>query len=250
MMKRLLRAARESAPLLLFLDFDGTLVRFQSDPEKVHIPPSREKILADLARRMPTAVVSGRSLGDIRARIALPNLAWAGNHGLEVRQGRTLWLHPGAKRAVPALKKALREAGRRLRPIPGVWLDDKGLSASIHFRLARSGSAPRILRILREIIPAESDRLKLSRGKKVFEIRPAVDWDKGKAVLRLRDKFDPGRTATPVYIGDDRTDEDAFRALAGIGLTVRVGGGRRTAARYTLPDVASVWRFLRGLLLL
>ena len=93
-------------------------------------------------------------------------------------------------------------------------------------------------------------RLKLTEGKKVFEIRPAVAWDKGKAVLCLMDRLDPQGRATPVYLGDDRTDEDAFRALAGRGLTVCIGGRRPTAAQYRLPDVAAVWRFLQALYLL
>ncbi|MBN1937973.1 MAG: trehalose-phosphatase [Candidatus Aminicenantes bacterium] len=249
-MNSLLRAARDSGPLLLFLDFDGTLVPLQTDPERVRLSPSRANILAELARRYPTAVVSGRSLQDIRSKADLPGLAWAGNHGLEVRQGRTLWIHPGAKKAVPALKRAVRDAEIRLNSIPGVRVDDKGLSASVHFRLARPGCALEILRVLQEIVPADHGRLRLTRGKKVFEIRPAVDWDKGKAVLCLMDRLDPKGRSTPLFLGDDRTDEDAFRALAGRGLTVRVGGDRGTAARYRLPDVAAVWRFLQALLLL
>ena len=249
-MRELLRAARKQEALLLFLDFDGTLVPLQSDPENVWIPPGRRAILARLARRIPTAVVSGRSLKDIRARIDLREIAWAGNHGLEVRRGQTLWIHPEAKKTVPVLKKTLREAERRLKHIPGVRIEDKGLSASVHFRGARAGSVPEIRRILREVVPTGPGRFKLGRGKKVFEIRPAGEWNKGRAVLCLMKRLDPGGGATPVYIGDDRTDEDAFRALSGRALTVFVGPSRPTAALYRLPDVNAVWRFLRALLLI
>jgi len=249
-MKELVRAARKQAALLLFLDFDGTLVPFRLDPEKVRLSPGREEVLAGLARRFPTAIVSGRSLADIRSRVDLPRIAWAGNHGLEIRQGRTRWLHPEAKKTVPVLNIILREAERRLKHIPGIRVDDKGLSASVHFRGVRPDRIPEIRRILREIIPTGPARLKLTRGKKVFEIRPAISWDKGQAVLCLLKRLDPQGRAMPVYLGDDRTDEDAFRVLSGRGLTVYVGEQRPTSARYRLSDVASVWRFLRALLLL
>jgi len=249
-MRPLLREARDQLSLLLFLDYDGTLVSIQTDPEKVRMPPLRRRTLSKLARHFPTAVVSGRSLKDIQSQLGLPGIAYAGNHGLEVRQGRTLWLHPEAKKTVPALKKTLREAECRLKHIPGVRVDDKGLSASVHFRRARTDDVPEIRRILRELVPPSPGRLMLTRGKKVFEIRPALDWDKGQAVLCLLKRLDPGDAATPVYIGDDRTDEDAFRALSGRGITVRIGDNRPTAARYRLPDVDAVWRFLRALLLI
>ncbi len=249
-MKRLVRAAGESAPLLLFLDFDGTLVRLQSDPEKVRITRAGKRCWPGspvVFRRPSFPAGLSKTFG---SRVNLPGLAWAGNHGLEVRQGRTVWLHPEAKRTIPVLKKILREAKRRLKHIPGVWIDDKGLSASVHFRRAQTARAPEIQGILREIVPTGSGRLKLTEGKKVYEIRPAVAWDKGKAVLCLMDRLDPQGRATPVYLGDDRTDEDAFRALAGRGLTVCIGGRRPTAAQYRLPDVAAVWRFLQALYLL
>jgi len=249
-MRRLLREIRNCPSPLLFLDYDGTLAPIRSDPAKVRIPPSRKDILMKLARRFPAAIVSGRSLKDLRAQVGLPGIAYAGNHGLEVRRGQTLWIHPEAKKAMPVLKKTLREAERRLKHIPGVCVDDKGLSASVHFRRAHVGDIPEIRRILRSLVPAAPGRLMMTRGKKVFEIRPAVDWDKGQSVLCLSNLIDPAGEATPVYIGDDRTDEDAFRALVGRGLTVHVGKSRRTAARYRLLDVDAVWRFLRALLLI
>lgn len=250
MMRALLEAARRTSPLILFLDFDGTLVPIQTDPETVRITAARKRLLAKLARRFPTAVVTGRSLRDIQSRTNLPGIAWAGNHGLEVLQGRVLWRHPGAEQTVPILQEVLRTTERRLNHIPGLRFDDKGLSASVHYRRAGAGRAPEILRILRDVVPTGPGRLKVTRGKMVFEIRPAVRWDKGKAVRCLQARLDPQRRATPVYLGDDRTDEDAFRALAGRGLTVCIGDRRPTAARYRLPDVAAVWRFLGSLLLL
>lgn len=249
-MKRLLRAAGERTPLILFLDFDGTLVPLQADPESVRMPPDRRAILTRLARRMPTAIISGRSLEDVQSRITLENIAWAGNHGLEVRRGKTLWIHPEAKKTIPNLKEALYRAGRRLKAVPGIRIEDKGLSASVHFRQAPAGSVQEIRRVLREIVPSRSGRLKITQGKKVFEIRPAVAWDKGRAALWLLERLDPEGKATPLYLGDDRTDEDAFRALAGRGLTVLVGPPRPTAAGYRLAGVDAVWRFLQALLLL
>ncbi|MGZ5398336.1 MAG: trehalose-phosphatase, partial [Mycobacterium sp.] len=124
-----------------------------------------------------------------------------------------------------------------------------------HFRRVSEGERHRIKEVVDEILAAHPDRLKVTPGKMVYEIQPKIDWDKGKAVLYLLEALDLDRDdVIPLYLGDDVTDEDAFRALQGIGIGIFVGrasdpevGGRTTAADYVLHTVEEVGRFLETL---
>jgi trehalose 6-phosphate synthase/phosphatase len=238
------------APALL-LDFDGTLARLVDDPARAEIPAAVRASLARIARadRTLVAVISGRALGDIRARVGLYGLVYAGNHGLEMSGPGWSWAHKGAAGAREALAAALAALRTRLRRVPGVLVEDKGYSASVHYRRT---PAPRVeevrVAVLEEVARAAGERLTVRRGKQVLEIRPAVDWDKGAAARWLLERTYgeawPQRAAV-VYVGDDRTDEDAFVALGDDAVTVRVGAGSApTAARYAVRSVEEVHRFL------
>jgi trehalose 6-phosphate phosphatase len=145
------------------------------------------------------AVISGRSLPDVSALVGLPRIAYAGNHGLEIRIGRTHWVHPEAEKTAPLLGRIVKEAEFRLKSIPGTQVENKRLTASVHFRRARSGDEPEIRRILHNLVPSSPGPLKMTEGKKVIEIRPAVNWDKGRAVLFLAAWMDPKTKAVPLY---------------------------------------------------
>jgi len=248
--KSLARDILDFPSLLLFFDYDGTLVPLQPKPGMSRLHPHRRTILAEIARRHRTAVVSGRSLSDVRSLVGLPRIAFAGNHGLEIQIGRTHWVHPEAEETALLLSQIIKEADFRLKSIPGIHVENKRLTASVHFRQAKLGDEPEIRRILRRLVPSGDGPVRLTEGAKVIEIRPAVDWDKGHAVLFMAALMDPKAKALPLYFGDDRTDEDAFQALAGRGITVFIGRKKRTDARYRLPDVGAVWSFIRTLLLL
>ncbi|MDR7421219.1 MAG: bifunctional alpha,alpha-trehalose-phosphate synthase (UDP-forming)/trehalose-phosphatase [Armatimonadota bacterium] len=237
--------------LALLLDFDGTLARLVDDPARAEIPAAVRASLARIARADGTlvAVISGRALGDIRARVGLYGLVYAGNHGLEMSGPGWNWSHKGAVGAREALAAALTALRARLRRVPGVLIEDKGYSASVHYRRT---PAPRVeevrVAVMEEVARVAGARLAVRRGKQVLEIRPAVDWDKGAAArwLLVRTYGDgwPERAAV-VYVGDDRTDEDAFVALGDDAVTVRVGAGSApTAARYAVRSVEEVHRFL------
>jgi trehalose 6-phosphate synthase/phosphatase len=248
---RLRERLRAGRTLALLLDFDGTLARLVDDPARAEIPAAARTALARIARadRTLVAVISGRGLGDIRARVGLHGLVYAGNHGLEMSGPGWTWTHTGAAGAREALAAALAALRARLRRVPGMLIEDKGLSASVHYRRT---PAPRVeevrVAVLEEVTRVAGSGLTVRRGKQVLEIRPAVDWDKGAAArwLLARTFGDswPSTTAA-IYIGDDRTDEDAFMALADDAMTVRVGtGSAPTAARYAVRNVDDVYRFL------
>ncbi len=245
-MRPFLEAALGAEKPALFLDFDGTLVPIAPRPESVRMTAGRREALRRLAAVIPVAVVSGRPLTELDSLVGARGLALAGNHGLEIRTRSGLWVHPGAAKMRPRLERALARAAPALASIPGFFIEDKGLTASLHFRLARPGSRARIARLAAEAVAGLERRLDIRTGKKVIEIRPRVNWDKGRAVRRIQAGLTAG--STPIYIGDDRTDEDAFRALAGRGLTARVGGCGPTTAGFRLAGVGEVWSVIRALL--
>ena len=241
-------------PLLLFLDFDGTLASIVPHPDAARLPAGVRASLAAL-RRLPACrvtVVSGRALADIRPRIGLRRLTYAGNHGLEMAGPGVRFQHPELRRHRRPLAALLPALRRRLRGLPGVLVEDKGATLSVHYRRLAAAQLPAFRRAVDTVLRPQLDagRVRLRHGKKVLELRPPVPWHKGAAVRwLLRNPFRgaDGRGASIVYLGDDETDEDAFAALPPSALTIRVGRSRRSAAQYYLRDPAQVAEFLARL---
>lgn len=241
---------REGRQTALFLDFDGTLTPIVERPEQAVLSASMRDILGTLARRCIVAIVSGRGLADVRERVALDTLYYAGSHGFEIDGpgGGRIRNEMGAK-ALPALDKAEIELRRRLAGIRGVQVERKRFSVAVHYRRAAAGRTQAVERTVDEVLK-RSQGLRRGCGKKVYELQPDLDWNKGQAVLWLMRRLGltPGETR-PVYIGDDVTDEDAFYALQEMGAGIVVHGGeeRQTYAGYELVDPAEVQRFLKKL---
>lgn len=235
-------------PVALFLDYDGTLVGIRRSPELARLRPERRAILARLARLAEVVIVSGRPLDEIRRMVGIPGLVYVGNHGLEIAGHGRAWVHPLAARRARAVARAAAAIRARTSGMPGVLIEDKGLTASIHYRTAKRGLRKPLRAIVEDEIRRSRGALRLREGKMVLEIRPRLDWDKGQSVLRLlraprRRVADPW----PIYLGDDLTDEDAFRVLRGQGLTIHVGSRPGTLARHRLDGVGQVWAFLGDL---
>ena len=235
---------KEHGRLVLVLDFDGTLAPIAERPELAAMPAATRAALRRLMS-MPgveVAVVSGRGLADVRERAAIPGIAYAGNHGMEIEGAGLRRMHPDAVAARPALEAAAHRIQPELARIPGAFLEDKGMTLSIHFR---QSPADRHQEVRMAVERGAGDGLRVTSGKMVLEVRPRAEWDKGKAVLFLLDQMRPPTGAPVLYLGDDRTDEDAFRALIGPGGAhegVLIGdaadGG--TAARSYLRDPQEV----------
>jgi trehalose-phosphatase len=243
-MNRHLARVPTGVPVSVFLDYDGTLVPIRQRPDLAVLSPQRRTELARLARRTLVGIVSGRPLAELRRMVAVPGAAYIGNHGMEIRAGGRTWIHPEAKSKAEAVARAASAIERRTSGYPGIFVERKGLTASVHYRLAAAGFRGPVRAIVAEEIRRNRGILALTRGKMVLEIRPNVEWDKGCGVLKLMDLAGCPRWCFPVYIGDDRTDEDAFRALAGWGLTLHVGPKKRTLAERRIPSVDRVWAFL------
>ncbi len=236
---------KKSPHVFLFLDYDGTLTPIVSTPEKAKLPLAVRNSIKRLktSPRFTVAVISGRSLRDVKRMVDIRRIIYAGNHGLEIEGADRRILMPAGSSAGPSIKKIKVSLQRALSRIKGVRVEDKGRTLSVHFRLVRSGQRRLVKRIFaRTARPyVLSKKIKLSSGKMVLEVRPAAEWDKGKAVVAL---LAQSKKALPVYIGDDRTDIDAFRALKGRGISIFVGRPKKgISADYYLKgprDVAAL----------
>lgn len=233
--------------LAIFLDYDGTLTPIVDRPDLAVLAPAMRETLGKIAARWPTQIVSGRGLSDIQALVGIGTLWYAGSHGYDIAgppgTGRDRQIAPELEPEVHAAAEHLREATRGMA---GVLVEDKSFSIAVHYRLADETRIPEIERIVDRVV-ASHPALKKGFGKKVFQLRPARDWDKGQALLWLLEATGQ-HDAFPIYIGDDTTDEDAFAVLVERGLGVLVADvPRPTAAHYSLQEPNEVRLFLERL---
>ncbi len=238
-------AACRTGRLALFLDFDGTLTPIVAHPDLARLDPAVAASLERLAARTFVAVVSGRDLADIRARVGLAGVWYAGSHGLDIEgpDGRRLVVGEELAHELEVLAAELEPHVART---PGAWLERKRLSLAVHVRATPEPAATALGRTV-HLLAARHPRIRLLEGKKIFDLKPAVDWHKGRAVRWMLEHVVPAG-ALAVFLGDDVTDEDAFAVLAGDGIGILVGDGRpRTRARWRLPDTRAVARFLARL---
>lgn len=235
-------------PPALFLDYDGTLTPIVERPEDAELSPQMRAALRRLAGRCPLAVVSGRDLDDVRERVGLDDIWYAGSHGFDLTgPGGRREAYPGGEALRPALAGAEDLLRRRLAGIDGCRVEHKRYGVAVHYRQVAAGDVPRVRETV-EAVAAAYPGLRRTGGKKVLELRPDVDWDKGRALGWLIDALGLSPEVPLVYIGDDETDEDAFRALGPDGTGILVAERpRETAARYRLPDPEAVRALLETL---
>lgn len=241
-------AALSGRPIAIFLDYDGTLAPIARTPTQARLPARTRRTLDTLAELCPVAIVSGRGREDVAALVELDNLYYVGSHGFDIAgpHGHRIRNRRGQE-YVPILARAARTLERRLAHVDGVMIENKVFAVAVHFRLAAEEDVPEIEAAVRAVV-GKFRRLRRTGGKKVFELRPRMDWHKGKAVLWLLHELHLGPKAVPIYIGDDKTDEDAFRAIQGRGISIYVGHeGEPTEADYRLEDTDEVEAFLRRL---
>ena len=236
-------AGREPA---LFLDYDGTLTPIVRDPAEATLPEETREAIRRLRDVVAVAVISGRDLDDVRAMVEVDGIAYAGSHGFDILDpsGER---HARGEEHVPALDEAQERLHRLLPSLPGLWIERKRFAVALHFReVDPDRVGPIEAAVDRALEGVEG--LRKTGGKKIFELRPDMEWDKGRALLWLLEVLGLDRDdVVPFYLGDDLTDEDAFEAIEEEGVGIVVQGEdreRATRARYALADPDAVRRFL------
>ncbi len=239
-----------SKKVFLLLDYDGTVIPIKKYPSLAILSEKTKYLISNLTNHpnIFVGIVTGRSLKDIMSIIGIKNLCFAANHGFEIYYKKQKWIHPDAKNIAPKLKQILADLNRELKAVEGTYIENKGLSISVHYRNVKPKYVPFIKRTLKNVTSLHDSSLKLTSGKKVFEIRPNIEWNKGQAIIKILKLQRAMGKSIIIFIGDDKTDEDAFRLLPSGSITVRVGRNKSTHARYYVRSFLEVHQFLKEII--
>jgi trehalose 6-phosphate phosphatase len=232
----------------VFFDFDGTLSDIVDDPDSARPAAGAVKALQRLAALCPVAVLSGRDLADVTERVGLPGIWYAGSHGFELTApDGTHHQNDAAAAAIPVLEQAAAELRAQLGSIPGVVVEHKRFGVAVHYRNAARDRVGEVAATVRAA--GQHHALRVTTGREVIELRPDIDWDKGKTLRWVIDHLRHAGSGhlMPIYLGDDITDEDAFDAVRDDGVPIVVrhtdDGDRATAALFALDSPARVTEF-------
>lgn len=222
--------------LVVFLDFDGTLSPIVDDPAAAAPSERARRAVEGLAAHWPVVVISGRELDDVRDRLGIDGLWYAGSHGLEISgPAGEHHVQGDALESSGSLDTVASAIADRLEGIDGVRVEHKRFSLSVHYRSVETDDVSTVTATVEEVTAGHDD-LRITEGRRLREVRPAIDWDKGTALTWLLERIAPSKTPFPIYAGDDITDEDALEAVRDIGLGVVV----RSAERDDAPTFAHV----------
>jgi trehalose 6-phosphate phosphatase len=240
---------RVERKLAVFLDYDGTLTPIVDDPDDALLSDEMRAAIESLAATTLVAIVSGRDLEDVREKVGIDTLAYAGSHGFDIR-------HPDgssaqvAVEALGALDAAQATLEARVQDVPGARVERKRFAIAVHDRMVEDPQQRERLASIVAEVGGSHDELRSTGGKRIHELRPDIDWDKGRAIEMLLVELD-AEDRVPIYVGDDLTDEDGFRAVVargGIAVVVRGEADERdTLADAVLDAPAATARFLREL---
>ncbi|KAL8196188.1 hypothetical protein R6Q57_025188 [Mikania cordata] len=259
--------------IVIFLDYDGTLSPIVDDPNRAFMSIDMHSAVKGVAKHFPTAIISGRSLDKVYELVGLTELFYAGSHGMDIifpakdtsinhssyiqstnkQQGKEVNFFQPAKEFIPMINEVFRTLVEVTKYIPGAFVENHKFCASVHYRKVDEKSWPMIAQCVHDVLK-NYPRLTLTHGRKVLEIRPLIDWDKGKAVEFLLESLGLSNSndVLPIYIGDDRTDEDAFKVLRegnrGYGILVS-SVPKESKAFLSLRDTLEVKEFLNSLVI-
>jgi trehalose 6-phosphate phosphatase len=249
-------AVKAASHILLLADYDGTITQIVAHPENAMLSASVRQKLMTMSQKtdISVGVISGRSLAELKSLVDVEGIYYSGNHGMEIEGPGLKYVNPQVT-AIPALMRDLAaQLAEAMQNIEGIIIQEKGFSVSVHYRLNPAKEGDVTAAVKRITAPhVERGEIRVYPMKKVWEIRPPVDWDKGKAVLfiekEIKSKLKLNRLMT-IYLGDDTTDEDAFRVARrpdGWGIFI-CGEKTASAAEYYLNSVTEVEEFLDRLI--
>ncbi|KAK9276710.1 hypothetical protein L1049_006246 [Liquidambar formosana] len=264
--------------IVIFLDYDGTLSPIVDDPDRAFMSKSMRSAVRDVVKYFPTAIISGRSRDKVYELVGLTELYYAGSHGMDImgpvtntvpnvsntvpnghpdcmkstqQQGKDVNLFQPAREYLPMIDEVFRTLVENTKDIKGAKVENHKFCASVHYRNVDEKNWPTIAQCVHDVLK-DYPRLRLTHGRKVLEVRPVINWDKGKAVEFLLESLGLSNSddVLPIYIGDDRSDEDAFKVLRegnhGYGILVS-SVPKETNAFYSLRDPSEVMVFLKSL---
>lgn len=258
--------------IAIFLDYDGTLSPIVNDPDCAFMSDAMRSTVKHVAEYFPTAIISGRSRDKVYDFVGLTELYYAGSHGMDiigpVNKTKSIEYHPycirstdkqdkevnmfqPASKFLPMINEIFRSLNENTKRIEGAKVENNKFCVSVHYRLVDRKNWPVVSQIVLDVLKEYPD-LKLTHGRKVLEIRPVINWNKGKAVQFLLESLGLSNAdnVLPIYIGDDRTDEDAFKLLRegnrGYGILVS-SIPKESNAFYSLRDPSEVMYFLKSL---
>lgn len=235
---KLLRSLiKDNNRIFLFLDYDGTLTKIVSEPDKAELSPEVREVLKKVSQRpnIFLAIISGRSLDDIISKVRLKSILYAANHGLEIYDGKKKF----TLKKIPSefflnLSSFKIKLRKYLSKTEGVIIEDKGSILAIHYRKVPQEKLRKFSKTFKKLLLAYKDKFNFARGKKVYEIRPPLNFSKKEAVFYLEKVLAKGKNDITIYIGDDLTDEDVFRALHPPDISIRIGKSKSSSAKYYL----------------
>jgi len=236
-----------SGEIIIFLDYDGTLTPIVATPDLAVLSDEMRGVVRTLAERYKVSIVSGRATDDVKGKVAIDGLFYAGSHGFEiVAPDGAVTINDEAKKIRPIIDEAHAKLQEKLAPIKGALAEHVKYTISAHYRLVADNDFPGFEKIVDEVLGGYP-MLRKSHGKKVFELKPKIDWHKGKAVQWILKVLSAGGGAiVPVYIGDDTTDEDAFAVLQEPGFGILVADPPRPSkARYVIKNTDEVKKVLQ-----
>jgi len=240
--KDLTSKIRQYKKTSFFLDYDGTLTPIKEKPQQAKIDKEAKALLKEISKKDWTEVfiLSGRGLQDVKRQLGIKTITYIGNHGMEAEGPGFKFIHKPALRSRPAIQRCYRLLKKNLR-FKGTALENKKYTLSFHYRGADNAKKPLIKRLfwntISKVIRTGGD-IVITTGKEVLEVRPNINWNKGSIVKWLLAKKHL-KGSLPICIGDDKTDEDAFKALGKKGISILVcPRKRKTHAKYRLdsPD--------------
>ncbi|KAL9274695.1 putative trehalose-phosphate phosphatase J [Drosera capensis] len=242
--------------IVMFLDYDGTLSPIVDDPERAFMSDEMRGAVRDVAKHFPTAIVTGRCKDKVYDFVMLAELYYAGSHGMDIQgpigggEKDTVLFQP-ASEFIPMIDEVYKILWNKTRSTPGAIVEYNKFCLSVHFRCVDEKRWAELADQVKDVLK-NYPNLRLTQGRKVLEIRPSIKWDKGKALEFLLESLGYSQSSDvfPIYIGDDRSDEDAFKVLRqrnqGFGILVSTVP-KETNASYTLQEPSEVKTFLQRL---
>lgn len=231
---------------VLFFDYDGTLTPIVDDPEDAKLSDEGKKTLEKLSRQLTVAIISGRGLADLKSKVGIASLIFAGSHGFEITgPGGLEMQYKKGEEILPQLDQAEKALKEKLETINGCKIERKKYAIAVHYRKVAKESVREVKDIVSEVVEGQN-KLKVGKGKKILELKPDLDWHKGEAVNWLLENLDLKTDRYQhIFFGDDITDEDALKVVQEKGIGILVGThGQKTYANYRLDGTDDVYQLL------